>query len=297
MGSFIHLFSSGDQARFPNNSPHSFRTRLDEPIRVEKNNSVSLHEISFRCNNNQFFTNAKLEIIDWNFYNEKSKKWGKLTVKNFKRIDLPSADALANVLNYQILKAVPTARARKDKPFVFVPENNRLQVQFPPKLKYQYSLKLHSELVTLVGFQQKHATKKQYACLGRSKDDQYFIDLNGVKREFDRTCRGAWPSSEEHVNYFKFPPQINIVSSIFVYTSICKESQIATSRGPLLRVVPIGKASDARKTVSFGSSLIKIPLTTELIDEIDILLTDLGGQPILFSSYVRLCLYISPPSL
>ena len=297
MGTYVYLFSSADQTRFPQNKTYSFRTRLDEPLRVEKNSRVSLHEISFQCSNAQFFTDAKLEIIDWNHFNETSKKWGKLTEKEYPRIDLPSGQALADLLNFQIYKAVPAARQRRDRPFVFLPDTNRLQIQFPADLKYFYSIKLHGSLVTLVGFQQKHATKKQYACLGREKPDQFFIGPNGQKREFDKSCRGAWPSSEERINRFKFPPQINPVSSIFVYSSICKQSQIATSRGPLLRVVPIGKPSENRKTVTFGSSLIPIPLTTELIDEIDILLTDLGGQPILFSSYVRLCLCITPPPL
>ena len=296
-GLFLTLFSSSDLATYPQNRPNSFRTRFDQAIKIERGSRVSLFEASYKCSHEQVFQDAEIEIIDWTYYDPATKLFGKLYSKKFQNLDLPDGFALANILNYEIYKAVAHAKVRKDRPFRFDPERNRLWINFPiPKNKYWYTIKIHGSLVSLVGLEKKHATKREFCILGRDKPRGSYTYLDGSVRQFAPEVAFRWETEEEGVNFFKFAPQIAGITSIFLYASICDDVNIANTRGPLLRCIPLpSKPTTNRVTVSFGPSLIHVPVKSEIIDEIQVALVDISGQKIDFSSYTRLVLLITPP--
>ena len=296
-GLYLTLFSSSDLASFPDNSPNLFRTRFDEAIRVERGSKLSLFEASYKCSHEQVFRDAEIEIIDWTHYNPETKLWGKLSSKKFVNLDLPNGYALANILNYEVYRSVPNARIRRDRPFKFDAERNRIWVEFPiPKDRYWYSIQLKGALVSLIGLEKKHASKREFVILGRDKPQKEYTFSDGSVRQFAPEVAARWESSEEGVNYMKFSPQIAGLASIFVYTSICADVNIANTRGPLLRCIPLpSKPTTSRVTASFGNSLIHVPIKSEVIDEIQVALVDISGQKIDFSSYTRLVLLITPP--
>ena len=294
MGCYLNLFSSSEQSRFILNTNDKFVTRIEKELKISPGSTVTLQEISFKCSHEQFLTGAKLEIIDWLYYDETTKKYGKKTTETIDRVDIADGSSLANLLNYHIYKAVPSARTRKDRVFSFDKEKNVIWVIFPSE--YFYSIKFHGGLLSLVGWVDHKAKETEYAILGKTKKDDYYIWKDKSKRYFNDDCRGLWTSAESHCNYFQYSPSLADISSLFVYSNICADVFVASSHAPLLRIVPLPKIPTTRRvTLSFGSSLQRIPIRFESIQEIEILIRDINGEKVELGGYTRVCLLIEPP--
>ena len=296
MGCFLNLFSSSEQSRFVLNTHDKFVTRIEKELKIKPNSTITLQEISFKCSHEQFLTGAKLEIIDWLYYDKITKKYGKKTEFDIDKIDIPDGLSLANLLNYYVYKAVPAARARKDKVFSFDREKNVIWVSFPAV--YYYSLRLHGQLLSLVGWIGHKATPSEFAILGRSKKDAYYVWTDKSKRYFNDTCKGKWESAESHTNFFEFSPSLADISSLFVYSNVCADVFVASSHAPLLRIVPLPKIPTTRRvTLSFGSAPQRIPIRFESIQETEILIRDINGERVQLGGYTRVCLLIEPPQI
>lgn len=297
MGCYLNLFSSSEQSRFVLNTADKFVTRIEKELKIQSGSTVCLQEVSFKCSHEQFLTGAKIEIIDWLYYDEATKKYGKKTTEDIDRVDIPDGLTLANLLNYHVYKSVASARTRKDKVFSFDKEKNVIWVSFPSV--YYYSIKLHGALLSLVGWIGHKAKPNEFAILGRTKLDSYYLwSDKKIKRYFNDSCRGLWESAESHANFFEFSPSLADISSLFIYSNICSDVFVASSHAPLLRIVPLPRVpTTQRVTLSFGSSLQRIPIRFESIQEIEILIRDINGEKVQLGGYTRVCLLIEPPKI
>ena len=294
-GKFIHVLSNASLDEFPSNDPTNFRCRLAEPLFIPIGSYVAVSELSIKyANVTKKDKGTKLDICDWLYPDPEGRGFGKIFTIELPKLELPAASFLCFNLNKIIYEHVPRMKNNPSKLFYYNKTKNRIYVSFE---KYCFlTLKLHGELLTMLGALAVHGTPRQYSVVGPTKPDLEFTDRAGNIRHFAPNCRGKWQSEMDGTSWFLFPPDLAVTDLLCLYSNLVEDQAINGSKASLLRFIAIDKVPDGeRTTISYGSSLQYIKLKTNVLDEIHFEILDSIGRKVDLRSYSRICLHVKTP--
>ena len=272
MESFYVTLYSNNNSKFYENSLSKFKTKLAKRIRLEGNWEIGLSSISFT---NSWINLPEKEYIKFWYFDKKGKEFTeKASISKNHYPDIASFIAKINASIRKVENVLKSKDASITLPsFVLDTTYNFVYSQLSEHNNFLVFPEISVHLSRLLGFNYGQFDERRNEIYKLYKDemkkDANYIPVHETKAKNVMAKRTFELFGEFH--------------SLFVFSSLVKDSCIGENLSPLLRYVEVPtKANFGEQVVKTYSNIIYIDLRTKDFECIDIEINDENNKPFPF---------------